>query len=249
MMKSDDLKNKVALITGASSGIGAAAAKTLADHGATVILADLRLEQVTEVAGQIRANGGNAAAEYVDVSDPDKINSMMEHIFTQFDHIDILVNNAGIVDRTPIEELTPERYHKVMDTNLTSGFNLIQAVFPGMKKAGGGKIVNISSLAGHTGGALDSPAYHVSKGGVNSLTMAYACQLGKYNINVNAIAPGLIATPMREGSENPKELRRIPLKRYGTAQDIANCIYFLVSDLSSYITGVTLDVNGGIWIH
>ena len=246
MVHFNDLKGKVALVTGASSGIGAATAVTLADHGATVILAARRLAQLEEVANKIKAEGGEAVVQTCDVSDVDSMNAMMEKVLSDFDHVDILVNNAGIVDRTKIEDLTLERYQEVQDVNLRSAFVLTQAVVPGMKKAGGGKIVNVASLAGQTGGALDSPAYHSSKGGMITMTMSYAYHLAPFGINVNCVAPGLIETPMTAGRNTPDA---IPLGRLGEAQDIANGIYFMASNLSDFVVGVTLEVNGGMWMH
>lgn len=246
MTQFDDLKGKIALVTGGGQGIGEACARTLASHGAFVIAAGRRISTTQAVVDKIRAAGGAGEAMTVDVSQPDSIQSLLRQIADRHHWVDILVNNAGMIDRHGTEEITVERWDKLLDTNLRSVHLLSRGCIPLMRARGGGKIVNITSLAGRVGGKRTAPNYAASKGGIISMTKSYALHFAAEGICVNAVAPGLIATPMTEGRNGDAD---IPLGRLGTAQDVANGVYFLASSLSDYITGCTLDVNGGLYTN
>ena len=239
-----DLDGKVALITGAGSGIGAATASLLAGHGAFVIAADCNMDGADRTVTNICKSGLDASSAYVDLEDPSSIEKFANQIITGNEHIDIIVNSGGIISRYSCEELPLEQWDKVVNINLRGMHLIIQSFIKKMREQGGGKIVNISSLAGRIAGHRTSPDYASSKGGVMALTRSYAAHYAKYNINVNAVAPGLIITPMTEGRNKPED---VPIGRLGTAEDIANAVYFLSSKLSDYITGITLDVNGGMF--
>lgn len=245
MCEQKDLLGKIALITGAAQGIGAASARILAEHGATVLAADINAEGAVWTAQALVAGGFSADAFAVDLSDPVSISKMASQVIEKYQHIDILVNNGGIVSRFSCEDLPLEQWERVININLRGTHLMIQAFIKNMRERGGGKIVNVSSIAGRIAGSRTSPDYASSKGGVMALTRSYAAHYAKFNINVNSVAPGLIVTPMTEGRNRPED---VPLGRLGTAQDIANAVYFLSSPLSDYITGITLDVNGGMFM-
>lgn len=181
----------------------------------------------------------------VDLLDPLSIRNLADQVITKFKHIDILVNNAGVISRYPCEELPLEQWDSVINVNLRGTHLMTQAFIKNMKEQGCGKIINISSIAGRIAGTRTSPDYASSKGGVMALTRSYAAHYAKYNININSVAPGLIVTPMTEGRNKPES---VPMGRLGTPTDIANAVYFLSSALSDYITGITLDVNGGMFM-
>lgn len=246
MIRSNDMNGKVALITGAGQGIGEACAKELAAHGAFIVAVGRRISTIQAVIDKVKAEGGCGEAVTADVSQPDSIQALVRHISDQYHRVDILVNNAGMIDRHPPEEVTVELWDKLIDTNLRSIHLLSQACIPLMRTQGGGKIVNVTSLAGRVGGKRTAPNYAASKGGIISMTKSYALHFAPEHIYVNAVAPGLIVTPMTEGRNADAD---IPLGRLGTAEDIANAVYFLASSYSDYITGCTIDVNGGLYMN
>ncbi|RKX76847.1 MAG: short-chain dehydrogenase [Spirochaetes bacterium] len=240
------LKDKTAIVTGASQGIGKAIAISFAREGANVVIADLK--DASEVLSVIKSINGRAEYIHTDVSDYKSVERMVKKTLTLFGSVDILVNNAGIILRGTFLDLSPKELRRVMDVNLGGTFNCSKIVVEHMIKRGGGKILNISSVAGKIGDITASPAYGTSKGAINTLTKSMARQLADYHINVNAIAPHAIETPM--SSQWDEEKRRevtesIPLKRMGKPEDVAAAALFLVSGDADFITGEILNVNGG----
>ena len=248
-MLTDSLKNKVALITGAGRGIGKEIAKTLASCGAFVIVNyNSSPEAAEQTVKEIIKQGGMAAPVQCDVSDFDACGKMMEMIINNYGHLDILVNNAGITRDGLIMKMSEEDFDRVLDTNLKGAFHTIRHASRYFLKQKSGKIINISSVSGVMGNAGQAN-YAASKAGVIGLTKSAAKELASRQITVNAIAPGYIDTDMTAVlSDSVKESVQssIPLKRMGTAQDIAQAAVFLASDKASYITGQVLSVNGGM---
>lgn len=245
MCKQKDLIGKIALVSGAAQGIGAACARVLAEHGATVIAADINAEGANNIAKVLSELGFTAESVSMDLADPLSISNMASKVIKKYKRMDILINNGGIVSRYSCENLPLEQWDRVVNINLRGTHLMTQAFIKVMQEQGSGKIVNVSSVAGRIAGRRTSPDYASSKGGVMALTRSYAAHYAKYNINVNSVAPGLIDTPMTEGRNKPEE---VLMGRLGTPQDIANAVYFLSSPLSDYITGITLDVNGGMFM-
>jgi NAD(P)-dependent dehydrogenase (short-subunit alcohol dehydrogenase family) len=250
----DRVKGKVAVVTGSASGIGKAAAVLLAREGACVAITDIADDAGKETVAEIAAAGGTAGYWHMNVADEKEVEATFASIIKQYGKIDILVNNAGIPG-PPKEthELTAEEFDRVININLRGVFFCTKHVLGYMKKSGGGSIVNMSSMLGHIGG--EDPAYHASKGGVRLMTKSDATTYGPYNIRVNSVHPGYILTPLFRGiaARSPKGAEKfmadmaesIPLKRLGTPEDIAQCILFIASDESSYITGTEFILDGG----
>jgi 3-oxoacyl-[acyl-carrier protein] reductase len=242
------LKDKVALVTGAARGIGKAIALTLAQEGASVVIADVDEEGIRQVVQEIEARGHRAKAVKVDVSQRQEVQRLVSEAVSTFDKIDILVNNAGIIRRGTFVEHNAQEWETVLSVNLGGTFNCSQEVVPLMVKQRGGKIINITSIAGKVGDLASAPSYGASKGAMNTFTFSLARELAPYGINVNAIAPHAIETEM--SAEWSDEKRRqivesIPLKRLGTPEEVAEAVAFLASDGANFITGEVLDVNGG----
>jgi len=246
MDRNADLKGKIAIVTGGARGIGLASAKELASHGAVAVLADVRFETAEESAEALRGEGLDVIATEVDVADPGSIQAMVDMVIEKYGRIDILVNNAGIVDATDMLELSVEAWDSLLNINLRGAHLCTQACLKHMIPKKSGKIIFMSSRAGEMGSPLVAPSYCASKGGMLALCKSYAIYCGKYNINCNAIAPGYIVTDMTRGRDDPNT---VPMLRLGTPEDIANSVYFLASDLSGYITGNIIDVNGGLYIR
>jgi len=242
------LAGRVALVTGASQGIGHACAQALAREGATIAAAARNREKLDELVAAIAAAGGQAAAFVIDVADEDQIKSGVKQALAQFGKIDILVNNAGITRDQLVMRMKRADWDAVLNTNLTSAYLCIQQVIGSMLKQRWGRIVNITSIFGQTGQAGQAN-YAASKAGLIGLTMAMAREVASRNITVNAVAPGFIETSMTAAlSEELKQtaVKQIPLGRVGSPEDIANAVCFLASDEASYITGHVLNVNGGM---
>ena len=246
------LKNKVAIITGAASGMGEAMAYLFSAEGANVVATDLQTEKLNNLVDKINQQGGHAIGITHNVADR-KVwtEQVIPQTIKAFGKIDILVNNAGISVPTPFEEQTDELWTKTYAINLNSVMLGMQAVLPDMKKHGG-SIVNISSIAALTG-MSGAGSYTASKGGVSAITRAAAVDWGSFGIRVNAINPGYILTPMSEAFLNNEQYKAalmpvIPLKSYGNAGSIAQAALFLASDESAYVTGVNLPVDGGTTI-
>jgi 3-oxoacyl-[acyl-carrier protein] reductase len=242
------LSGRVALVTGASQGIGHACALKLAAAGATVALAARNQEKLNEVAQQITAAGGNATVFPLDVGDEEQIKSAFKAALGQFGKIDILVNNAGITRDQLVMRMKRADWDAVLNTNLTSAYLCIQQVIGPMLKQRWGRIINITSIFGQTGQAGQAN-YSASKAGLIGLTLAIAREVGSRKITCNAVAPGFIETAMttRMGDDfKQNALKMVPLGRIGTPEDVANSVAFLASEEASYITGHVLSVNGGM---
>ena len=244
----ESLQGHVALVTGASQGIGRACALALAKAGATVALAARNEEKLKEVATEIESAGGKAVAFRLDVSSEEAIKSTVKEIAAQLGKIDILVNNAGVTRDGLLMRMKRADWDDVLATNLTASFLLTQAVIGGMMKQRWGRIINITSIVGQVGGAGQAN-YASSKAGLIGFTLSVAREIASRNITVNAVAPGYIATAMTDAlTEDQKKAitEQIPLGRQGTDADIANAVLFLASNEAGYITGHVLDVNGGM---
>jgi 3-oxoacyl-[acyl-carrier protein] reductase len=242
------LSGHVALITGASQGIGRACALRLAQEGASIAVAARSQEKLNELVGEITSVGGNAAAFTLDVSDEEQIKSAVKNAITQFGKIDILVNNAGITRDQLLMRMKRADWDSVLQTNLTSAYLCTQQVIGSMLKQRWGRIINISSVFGQMGQAGQAN-YAASKAGLIGLTMAVAREIGSRNITCNAVAPGFIETAMTAVlSDELKQdaVKHIPLGRVGIPKDVAGAVAFLASDDASYITGHVLSVNGGM---
>ena len=242
------LAGRLALVTGASQGIGRACAVRLASAGAAVAVAARNQEKLDELVSEIKASGGNAAAFPLDVSDEDQIKSTFKSVLGKFTKIDILVNNAGITRDQLVMRMKRADWDMVLNTNLTSAYCCIQQVIGSMLKQRWGRIINISSIFGQMGQAGQAN-YAASKAGLIGLTMAIAREVASRSITCNAVAPGFVQTAMTSGlPEDLKQtaLKLIPLGRIGTPEDVANAVAFLASDEASYITGHVLNVNGGM---
>jgi 3-oxoacyl-[acyl-carrier protein] reductase len=242
------LDGRVAMVTGASQGIGRACAVALAKAGAQVALAARNASKLAEVAAEIEAAGGKAMAFEMDLASEDSIKAVTKAVVAQYGKIEILVNNGGITRDNLMLRMKLTDWNAVLQTNLTGAFLLTQAVSSSMLKARWGRIINISSVVGETGQAGQAN-YAASKAGLIGLTMSLARELASRNITVNAVAPGYIATPMTDvlnDQQRSAMLTQIPLDRAGTPEDVAIAVVFLASDQASYITGHVLDVNGGM---
>lgn len=246
-----DFTGKVAIVTGSAKGIGKACAVKLAKHGAAVAIVDVDLVNAEKTAQEIREAGGVAKAYKVDLSKVAEIQEMEAAVERDLGGVHILVNNAGILHSTPLEEITEKEWDLITDINLKGVFFAVQSVVPTFKKQKYGKIVNMSSMAGRNGGFANGLGYSATKAGVIGLTKGLATRLAEWNINANSVCPGTTATDIIKQftPEKIKELEsKIPMGRLGEVEDIANTVCFLCSDEAGFITGVSLDVNGGMYI-
>jgi 3-oxoacyl-[acyl-carrier protein] reductase len=238
-------KDRVALITGSSRGIGRGVAIALARSGASVAVNYISNKAAAEgVLEEIRSGGGRACVIQADVSDSREADRLVHETAGMFGDIDILVNNAGIAKPQSFEKVSESDWDEILRVNLKSVFLVTSAVLPGMRKRRWGRIVNVSSVAAHTGG-LVSPQYTASKAGIIGLTRYYANVLVREGITVNAVAPALIETDMLKNTTiDPK---RIPLGRFGTVDEVVSAVMFLVQN--EFVTGQTIDINGGLYFH
>ncbi len=247
------LNNRVAVITGAASprGIGRAMAKIFAEHGAKVAILDLDADASAAAAKEIGADHLGVACN---VTDKAACERAAKAVLERFGQIDVLVNNAGITQPLKFMDIQPDNYDAVTDVSLRGTLYMSQAVVPSMRSRKSGSIVCLSSVSAQRGGGIfGGPHYSAAKAGVLGLAKAMARELGADGIRVNSVTPGLIQTDITGGKLTPEMksdvIKGIPLGRLGDAADVANCCLFLASDLSAYLTGVTLDVNGGMLIH
>ena len=244
------LEGKVAIITGGARGQGATEARMFAQEGARVVIGDVRDELGMQVEAEIRELGGEAVYLHLDVTNQDDWDRAIQTAEERFGKVDVLVNNAAIVLRKDIEETTGDDWDQIMDINAKGVFLGTRAVIPAMRRAGGGSIINISSISGLV--SIGPPAYIATKGAVRLFTKSTAIQYASENIRANSIHPGSVDTDMRReglGSQTPEEIQaridNIPLGRVGTTEDISYGALFLASDESSFMTGSELVIDGG----
>ena len=240
------LQDKVAIITGAARGMGASEARIFANEGAKVILADVQVEDGNRVTQEITDAGGQALFVEMDVSSQADWDRTIEAAISNFGKINVLVNNAGIIERDSIEETTEETWDKIMAVNAKGVFLGAKAVIPHMRAAGGGSIVNISSISGMI--SVGYPAYNSSKGAIRVFTKCAAVELARDNIRVNSIHPGTIWTSMstyKRAFTREERAKTIPMQRVAEPEEIAYPALFLASDESSYMTGSELVIDGG----
>jgi 3-oxoacyl-[acyl-carrier protein] reductase len=243
-----DFAGKVAVVTGASQGIGESIAGDLAEHGAEVIVIDVQKEKAEEVAKTIREKNGKASTYIIDVSKSDQVDSAVEKIIERHGKVDFLVNNAGVTRDTLLMRMKEGDWDTVIAVNLKGVYNFSRAVIRSMARNRFGRIVNISSVVGLMGNAGQSN-YAASKAGVIGFTKSLAREVAVRNITVNAVAPGYIATSMTESL--PESVKKnfidiIPMKRFGKPEEVAQVVRFLLSDDAAYITGQVISVNGGM---
>lgn len=242
------LADKVAIVTGGGGGIGSAISTTLAREGATVVVADFDLANAEAVAREIIAAGGTARALKVDVGDQANATGMVETCVAEFGRLDILVNGAGTIIKELFVDTSLEDWERVLRVNLTGAFLVGQAAVRPMIRQRSGRVINIVSLSGQRG-ACGRTAYGASKAGLEILTKIMAVELSQYGINVNAVAPGPIDTPMTKVAHDAATRRSYydltPMRRYGMPEEIADAVVFLASDESRYVQGHTLNVDGG----
>ena len=244
------LQGKIALVTGATQGIGRACALELARAGTTVALAARNIEKLAAVAAEISAEGGTAKSYALDVSSEESIKAAAKAVLADHGSVHILVNNAGITKDGLALRMKLADFDDVLRTNLTGAFLLTQAVISSMMKARWGRVINITSVVGETG-AAGQANYAASKAGLIGLTKSLAREFASRGITVNAVAPGFIQTAMTDSLTDDQKsgiLTQIPLSRYGTDADIAAAVAYLASESAGYITGHTLDVNGGLYM-
>ena len=245
------LSNKIAIVTGASRGIGSAIAHNLSKSGAKIVLISRSIDALKSVEAEIKSNDGDAISIAADVSNLESFTDAVNQVVEMWGTVDILINNAGITRDNIIMRLKEEDWDAVIDINLKGCFNGIKAVTRPMMKARCGRIVNITSVIGLIGNSGQSN-YAASKAGILGLTKSIAKELGSRNITVNAIAPGYIQTEMTDNLNKTSKdnlMKSIPLQRLGQPQEIANLVCFLASDEAAYITGQTLNVDGGMVMY
>lgn len=246
------LKEQVAIVTGASRGIGRSIALTLARHGASMVINGNRQDLLLELKSEIEMLGPSCLIKAGDIADPDVAKELAKIAADQFGHVDILVNNAGINMRNPTLEMNIEDWNKVLDVNLNGTLHSCMAVLPHMIKQNYGKIVNVTSTAAKTPHRNAAPSYGASKAGVNYLTQHLALEMAKHNVYVNAVCPGPIETDMsKQWTEayRREAIARIPLGKLGTPQNVADAVLFLASSMSDFITGETININGGTYMN
>lgn len=245
------LEGRVALVTGAAGGIGSATVRALLEHGAAVLATDVDEGAAQGLSNRLAARGYRVAARHLDVTHLPEIEAVVEDVESRFGPLDILANIAGIFDQTPLDRLTAEQWDRVMDVNLKGVLLCSQTALKVMKARRRGSIINVGSLAGQVGGVAAGANYAASKAGAICLTKSLAKYAAPFNILVNCINPGVVDTTMP--AQFPSELlaemiENTPLKRIGRPEEVANVVVFLGSDLASFITGASIDVNGGIYM-
>jgi 3-oxoacyl-[acyl-carrier protein] reductase len=250
------LTNRVALVTGASRGIGAATAEVLAARGAKVAVSARTVSDLEQVAATIRKNGGQALAIPCDVLDQGQVEAMVRRVVETWGRLDILVNNAGLGTPTmPVEVIPPADWDHTVALNLKSAFLCLRAAVPVMKQQKYGRIVSVSSFAGRNFSRISGPHYSAAKAGLLALTKHMAVELGPFGIGVNSVAPSIVLTARvkgkwdaRSAEEQERVLAGIPLRRLAQPSEVATVIAFLASDDASYVNGVCIDINGGSYM-
>jgi 3-oxoacyl-[acyl-carrier protein] reductase len=244
------LKGKIALVTGSGSGIGKAIALGLAGEGVDIAVNDVNAQNADGAVAEIQKLGVRSIAILASVADEAEVNGMVDRIVVEWGGIDILVNNAGTTNQLLIEDTEKEEWERVLSTNLGGAFNCSKAVVPSMKQRGGGRIINIISYSGEHMTMIGGVSYTSSKSGIWGLTRQLSFELGPYQITVNGISPGNVITPMLKAGTTPERLAEMkkwyPLRDMPTPEDIADAAVFLASDRARMITGVNLEVDGGI---
>lgn len=247
-----DFTDQLVLVTGAGSGIGAAVARAFAARGAELVVHYHRnSEGANQLAERITVDGGHASAVTADLSDPAAAAALVDGVADRYGRLDVLVNNAGdLVRRSGVEALSDEEFRVVMDLNMTSVFAASRQAIPVLRRQGGGSIINMTSIAARTGGAGGSVAYATSKGAVSTFTRGLARELAPEGIRVNAVAPGVIATPFHVRHTSEQQMAAmvagIPMGRAGTPEECVGAVLFLACPImSGYVTGQVLEVNGG----
>ena len=248
-----DLTGRVALVTGGARGLGEASSRTLARLGAVIVLSDIDAEAASATADRLSTEtGAQVLGRGCDVTDPDAVDRLVSGLIEELGRLDILVNNAGIHRRVDPLDYAPEDVEAILAVNFRGAFQVAARVGREMTRLGGGSIVNISALGGGIAGlGRAGSVYCMTKGGLVSLTRELAAEWGSSGVRVNALAPGWIRTPMTEALQNNSErsarvMARVPLGRWGEADDVAGAVAFLASDASAYITGHTIPVDGGV---
>jgi NAD(P)-dependent dehydrogenase (short-subunit alcohol dehydrogenase family) len=243
------LEGRVALVTGAASGIGRATAARLADEGATVVVTDVQDSLGEEAAEEIRSGGGKAIFVHHDVASEGDWNAVVERVLAELGRLDVLVNNAGLGDLAPIEETTLEDYERTIAIDQTGVFLGMKSCAEALKASGHGSVINISSIFGTSGGFGTSPAYHAAKGAVRTLTKNIALHWATEGVRVNSIHPGFIRTPILDQAKGTEfwdvMTASTPMGRLGEPEEVAAAVAFLASDDSTFVTGLELYVDGG----
>ena len=250
MSSSQRLAGKVSIITGGAQGIGLATALKFSREGATVVVCDIRQAAVDAAVAQCQEAGAKALGWVVDVTQREMVDAMVQQVLNQFGRIDVLVNNAGITQDARLQKMTIEQFDRVIDVNLRGVFHCSQAVADAMVKQGSGVILNASSVVGIYGN-FGQTNYAATKFGVIGFTKTWSRELGPKGVRVNAVAPGFVATPILSTIPDKvlqEMIDRVPLKRLGQPEDIANVYAFLASDDSAYINGAVLEVSGGMTV-
>lgn len=253
-LESQRLAGHVAVVTGAASGICRAVARKLALNGAVVACADINDAENQKTVDMIKEAGGEAFAVHVDISDSQSVKQAMKYVYEKAGKLTILINGAVMIKFSPIEECSDEEWERVIKVDLTGYFYCLREAYPYIKASGGGRIVQFSSSSAKSGSSFGGPHYTAAKGGVISLTKYAARRWAKDNILVNTVCPGFTDTPLARHPEAPpgaleEGRKNVPLGRLAEPEDIAGAVLFLVSDESRYITGITLDVNGGRYVY
>ena len=248
-MKNKSLHGKIAVITGSSRGIGRDIALKYAQEGASLALIALNEDKkLDEVKSEIEAIGVRVITFLGDVASLGFCELAFEKIINHYKRVDILVNCAGTITRAPFEEMSFEEWHRVINVNLHGAFHMCRLFLPEMRKQTYGKIINITSQMAHTPHPSASPSYEVSKSGLTALTRHLASQYAQYNVCINAIAPGSIDTDLPKSMSDEARLKlksAIPMKRLGEPEEVASCALFLANDMSNYVTGISMHINGG----
>jgi len=246
-----DIKGKVAIVTGGGQGIGRAIVHALSNEDVITIIVDINEQTAKEVVKEVKDDGHEAISVKADVSNLTDIKNMVKEVVDRYKTIDILVNNAGILHTTVIDDISEQEWNRLMTVNLNGTFFTSQQVLPYMREKRWGRIINMSSLAGRMGSYGGGVGYATTKAGIIGLTMCFARQVAKYNITVNAVAPGTTETDIIKKIPDEKitALKAlIPMGRLGKPENTADVVAFLASDKAEYITGAVIDVNGGIFM-